>query len=190
MGPINNLTSNYSQLILDPLYQNPGGASDATSKTGNDPSGIVTRSDTSQLSSFAQSVGTLQQLQESDPPKYQQVTQQIATNLQSAAQAAPSSGNSTAASQLKQLVTDFLTASKTGQLPNFQDLAQAVAGHHHHHHHAAPAASDSSSTDSTSGGGGANQTVNQLLSPPSEALNPLAIIQKTLSSAGFPGSNS
>src|ERR1019366_2800930 len=47
-----------------------------------------------------------------------------------------SDGNTTAATQLNQLATDFTSASKSGQLPSVQDLAQAVGGHHHHHHHA------------------------------------------------------
>jgi len=42
--------------------------------------------DTSQLSPFAQLMKTLQQLQQSDPAQYKQVTQQIATNLAAAAQ--------------------------------------------------------------------------------------------------------
>ena len=71
-------------------------------------------------------MSTLQQLQQSDPTKYQQVTQQIATNLQSAAQTAQAEGNTTAANQLNQLATDFTNASQSGQLPNVQDLAQAI----------------------------------------------------------------
>ncbi len=80
-------------------------------------------------------MNTLQQLQQSNPTNYQQVTQQIATNLQAAAQTAQSEGNTTAANQLNQLATDFTNASTSGQLPNIQDLAQAMGGHHHHHHH-------------------------------------------------------
>jgi hypothetical protein len=145
----------------------------------------------------------LQQLQQTDPTKYQQVTQQIATSLQSASQTAQAQGNTTAATQLGQLATDFTDASKSGQLPNIQDLAQAVGGHHHHHHHHAHAAavnsdstaSTSSSTSSSTASSDASQTVNQLLAAfqtggaQSDALNPMSIIMSTLSSAGIGGSN-
>jgi hypothetical protein len=68
-------------------------------------------------------MSTLQQLQQSDPAKYQQVTKQIATNLTSAAQTAEAGGNTTAANQLNQLAADFTNASQSGQLPNVRDLA-------------------------------------------------------------------
>jgi len=112
------------------------GSLSASSATG--------QSDNSQLSPFAQLMNTLQQLQQSNPAKFAQVTQQIATNLQSAAQTATSSGNTAAASQLNQLATDFSNASTNGQLPNVADLAKAMGGGHRHHH--ASSSSDSSST--------------------------------------------
>jgi hypothetical protein len=141
-------------------------------------------------------MSTLQQLQQSNPTEYQQVTQQIATNLQSAAQTAQADGNSTAASQLNQLATDFTNASTSGQLPNVQDLAQAIGGGHHHHHHvhAAPADSGNNSSDNGSSGtssSGASQTLSQLLSSvqanstSSDSLNPMTIILNTLASAGI-----
>jgi hypothetical protein len=133
-------------------------------------------------------MSTLQQLQQSNPSEYKQVTQQIATNLQNAAKTATADGNSTQATQLNQLATDFTNASQSGQLPNVQDLAQAVGGGHHHHHHghaAASSDSDSSSSSSTS------QTLSQQLaafqanSTPNASLDPMAIITNTLSSAGI-----
>lgn len=128
-----------------------------------------------------------QQLQQSNPSQYQQVTQQIATNLQSAAQTAQSEGNTGEANQLNQLASDFTSASQNGQLPNVQDLAKALGGHHHHggHHHSRAASTDSSDSSSS-----------QLLSAfqtnqsQNEALNPLSIIENTLTSAGLTGSNS
>jgi len=80
----------------------------------------IQQSDGSQLSPFAQLPSNLQQLQQTNPTKYQQVTQQIATNLQSTAQAAQSQGNASAANQLSQLATDFTTASTSGQHPTFR----------------------------------------------------------------------
>jgi hypothetical protein len=85
----------------------------------------------------------LQQLQVSDPAKYKEVTAQIGANLAKAAETAQSSGNTTAAKQLKLLSADFTNASQTSQLPNLQDLAKAAGGHHHHH--AASANADANS---------------------------------------------
>src|SRR5580698_8331232 len=142
MGSV-SLSSSLLQTALSTALQSvglskntaPSSASSATSATG--------QSDSSQLSPFAQLLNTLQQLQQSDPGKFAAVTQQIATNLQNAAQSATSSGNTAAAGQLTQLATDFSNASKSGQLPNVADLAKAVGGGGHHHHHG------SSSGDST-----------------------------------------
>jgi hypothetical protein len=202
MGFINSLSSNYLQSILANAVQSSGLTSNTTSNTSSASgtsslAGLAT--DNQQLSPFAQLLGTLQQLQQSDPSKYQQVTQQIATNLQSAAQTAQADGNTTLAGQLNQLSTDFSNASTSGQLPNIQDLAQATSGHHHHggghHHHAAATDSDSSSTDPSSTGT-LSQTLSQLLSnlqangSTNGSLDPMAIILNTLSGAGVTGSNS
>ena len=132
------------------------------------------------------------------PPEFR--TQQIATNLQSAAQTAQADGNTIAANQLNQLSTDFSNASTSGQLPNLQDLAQATTGHHHHgggHHHAHAASSDpdSSSTDPTSASS-LGQTLSQFLSglqtngTADGSLDPMAIILNTLSNAGLTSSSS
>jgi hypothetical protein len=82
-------------------------------------------SDDSQLSPLAQILGTLQQLQQSNPGQYQRLTQVIASNL---TQTAQQSGNSVAANQLTQLATDFTNASNTGSLPNIADLANVIGG--------------------------------------------------------------
>jgi hypothetical protein len=175
-----------------------GGGSHSSSVNA---STLQTQPDNSQLSPFAQLMSTLQQLQQSNPTEYQQVTQQIATNLQSASQTATQDGNTSAASQLSQLSTDFTNASTSGQLPNIQDLAQAVGGggghHHHHHMHAASSDSDSSSTSSTSTDSSTSSTSNSnplssILAAfqsnsgsQSEQFNPTSIIMNTLSTAGF-----
>jgi hypothetical protein len=198
MGSMNNLSNNYLQSILNNAVQNSGLNSNSANAVGSSPAALPT--DNQQLSPFAQLVGQLQQLQQSDPAKYQQVTQQIATNLQSAAQTAQADGNTTASSQLNQLSTDFSNASTSGQLPNLQDLAQATTGHHHHgggHHHAHAAKSDpdSSSTDPTNISS-LSQTLGQLLwglqtdGTANSSLDPMAIILNTLSSAGLSSSGS
>jgi len=100
------------------------------------------------------------------------VTQQIAANLQSAAQTAQGSGNTAAATQLSQLSTDFTSASASGQLPNLQDLAHAVGGHGHR--------------GTTSTGSAVSQFLSSLQASDSQnsSLNAAAIIQNTLTSAG------
>jgi hypothetical protein len=203
IGSINPLS--YVQSILTSAIQGAGSTTDPNIHGLNavDPVSSVAQSpDNSRLSPFAQMLAELQQLQQSDPAKYQQVTQQIATNLQSAAQTAQTSGNTTAATQLNQLASDFTSASKSGQLPSVQDLAQVAGAHHHHHHHAHAASADSattSSTDSSStssaSSSSASQTLSQLLaafqmsSPQSDTLNPMSIIMNTLSSAGITATN-
>jgi hypothetical protein len=202
IGSINPLS--YVQSILTSAIQGAGSTTDPNIHGLNavDPVSSVAQSpDNSRLSPFAQMLAELQQLQQSDPAKYQQVTQQIATNLQSAAQTATTAGNTTAATQLNQLATDFTSASKSGQLPSVQDLAQAVGGHHHHHHHAHAASADSGTTTSTdssstsSSSSSASQTLSQLLAAfqtggtQSDALNPMSIIMSTLSSAGITATN-
>jgi hypothetical protein len=196
IGSINPLSNNnYLQSILTSALQSTGLTANSTnSSLSTSASSSVSQSpDNSRLSPFAQLMSELQQLQQSDPSKYQQVTSQIATNLQTASQTAAGSGDTTAATQLSQLASDFSSASKNGQLPNVQDLAQAVGGHHHHHHHHAEAAStDPTSTASTSSGT-ASQALSQLLSAfqtngtQSAATDPMSIIMSTLSSAGITG---
>jgi|SRR5579872_6132612 len=188
-SPINSLSSTYLQSLLGTTLQNAGLTNQTTGTTGT--SSIP--QDQGGLSPFAQMLSALQQLQQTDPTKYQQVTKQIATNLQSAAQTAQSDGNTNLANQLNQLSDDFSTASQNGQLPNIQDLAQAVGGHHghHHHHHGGGSSGSTTSTTDTSN---SNQGVNQLLSAlqsnsnQTASLNPMSIIYDTLSSAGVVGS--
>jgi hypothetical protein len=211
---INGLSGSYLQQILASALQSSG----VYGNSGN-TSGVAStsQSDSAQLSPFAQLVIALQQLQQSDPTKYAQVTQQIATNLQNAAQTAQAQGNSSAANQLDQLATDFTNASQTGQLPDLQDLAQAVGGGHHRRHRTesstsgsstASSGSDSSastantaeSTGTTGSDSTASQALSQLLSSlfqtetsqnaQSSSLNAGAIILSTLSDAGINVSNS
>jgi hypothetical protein len=185
IGPIN--TNNFLQSIFSTALQGTGLT---TNTTGNSVSGVGSQGDSSQLSQFAQLMNTLQQLQQSDPAKYQQVTQQIATNLQGAAQTAQADGHTTLAKVLNQLGTDFSNASKSGQLPNFPDLAKAIAVHHHHHHHA-----EAASADTSGNSGSPNQTLSQLSASfqtsgtQNGSLDPTAIIMNTLSTAGIGVSN-
>jgi hypothetical protein len=138
MGSISSLTSSSLQSILQSVLQKSQTASSSTSQ-----------SDSSSVSPLAQLLGQLQSLQQSNPSEYQQVTAQIATNLQSAAKTDTADGNTAGANQLNQLATDFTNASTSGQLPNLQDLAQAIGGGGHHHHHHVDSDSDSSSSSTS-----------------------------------------
>jgi hypothetical protein len=159
IGPLINLAGGYIQS----LFANPiAGSSPASTATATS-SGTQ---DTNQLSPFAQILSSLQQLQQSNPSQYQQVTQQISTNLQTAAQTATASGNTSLTNELNKLSADFGSASTSGQLPNVQDLAQAIGGGGHHHHHSHQGAGTTGNTADNS-------------------LNPLSIIDSTLSSAGI-----
>jgi hypothetical protein len=188
LGPISSLTSGYLQSILGAALQTVGLSRNSNTATTTQTSAIQ-QSDGSQLSPFAQVLSTLQQLQQSNPAQYQQVTQQIATNLQNAAQKAQSEGNTTAANQLSQLAKDFTTASQNGQLPNVKDLAQAAGGHHHHHHHIHVAAADG--TSSTTGDSGLSRQLAafQTNATQNQSLNPFSIIENTLANAGITGSS-
>lgn len=205
MSSISGLSSNYLQSLLSTALQNSGLTGTATKNTSSSTStsAVPSQTDSQQLSPFAQMMTELQQLQQSDPTKYKQVTAQIATNLQSAAQDASLQGNANAASQLNQLSTDFTSASTSGQLPNIQDLAQATgtqaSGHHHHGHHMHPAAADSdgsSSTSSDTSSSSISQTLSQFLAAAqangaqNNSLDPTSIILDTLSNSGISTSKS
>ena len=195
IGSLNPLSNTYLQSILTSAIQGTGLTTNSAnnSLSTSAASSITQAPDNSQLSPFAQLMSELQKLQQTDPAKYQQVTGQIATNLQTAAQTASAAGNTTQAAQLTQLSNDFSSASKSGQLPNMQDLAQAVGGHHHHHHHAEPASTDPTSTSSTTSTSSPSQTLSQLLGAfqtngaQSAATDPTSIMMSTLSSAGITG---
>jgi len=191
MGTISSLASTALQSVLSSVLQGTGSTTNQTGSSAG-ASSISVQPDNARLSPFAQMMSELQQLQQSDPSKFQQVTQQIATNLSSAAQTAQANGNTSAANQLNQLAADFTNASKSGQMPSGQDLAQALGGHHHHHHgHAASANSDSTTSSSDTSSSTANQGLSQLLSTldaagsQNDSTNPMAIILNTLSNAGI-----
>jgi hypothetical protein len=170
MGSItNNLSNSYIQSLISGAPAGFPNQTTQTSPNGVNPQLLTTPPDNGQLSPFAQILSTLQQLEQSNPAQYQQVTQQIGANLQSAAQTAQASGNTTAANQLNQLATDFTNASKSGQLPNIQDLSQAVGGHHHHHHgghgHSVSSAGGTDPASGTSGSStGGSSTSGSLIS--------------------------
>jgi len=187
IGPLIGLASNYVQsLITGPLTAAASGSTSSASSAGS----TGAPNDSQRLSPFAQVLGGLQQLQQSNPAQYQQVTKQISANLQTAAQTATAQGNTALASSLTQLSKDFDTASGSGQLPNIQDLAKAVGGHGHHggHHRRAAQDNDGDSSGSAAGVSQLFQSLGtQSASASGSSLDPLAIIAGTLSGAGVQG---
>src|SRR5579871_3198330 len=101
---INNLSSSSVQPTV---ANSPPATGLLNSSASTAASTSETQPDNSQLSPLARILVTLQQLQESNPTQYQEVTKQIATNLQNAAQTATAEGNTGAATQLNQLASDF-----------------------------------------------------------------------------------
>jgi hypothetical protein len=178
MTSLIGLSGSYVQSILGAAFS--GGSK--TNQAATNTAGVGSQApDTRQLSPFAQILSSLQELQQSDPSKFAQVTQQISVNLASAANSAQSNGNTAAAGQLNQLAADFKAISQNGQVGNVQDLAQAIHGHHHRHSHAASA--DSQNAGATSGANlllSAFQTNGVQGATP----DPLSIISSTLSNDG------
>jgi hypothetical protein len=130
MSSIGHLASTLLHAAL-PINLFP--ANNATSTTAATSATTTRQPDSGQLSSFGQLLSELQQLQQSNPTQYTQVTQKIGSSLETSAQNELASGNSSGASQLNRLATDFTNASATGQLPNFQDLAHAIGDRNGHH---------------------------------------------------------
>jgi hypothetical protein len=204
---LNSLSTGNVQSIGTTPFE---GAGSKTRKAGNIDTDALTAvprcPDDSRLSPFAKMTITLRYLQQSDPTKYQQVTQQIATSLQGAAQTAESNGHPIAAAHVNQLADVFTSASQSGQLPNLQDLAQAVGISHPyllHHHRGSDTVPTNSDATSSAGGSSSSAsgscmspTASESLSafqtdvePQSDALVPMDVILNTMSNAGITGSD-
>src|SRR5579883_2935122 len=106
IGSLSRLTNNYIQSPISKQLTNttstPGGTNINSASFAQQP-------DTNNFSPFAQVLSALQQLQQSNPTQYQQVTQDIGNQLESAAQTAAADGNTQAAANLTQLAADFKT---------------------------------------------------------------------------------
>lgn len=81
------------------------------------------------ISSFASAMSALQQLSQSDPAQFQEVTGQIASALQ--ADAAKATGSQ--AQFLTGLADKFQQASQTGSMASLEPASPRAEGHHHHH---------------------------------------------------------
>jgi hypothetical protein len=181
--------NNYLESILSTALQGTGlsTSNNASSSASVNASSLTATSDNSQFSPVANLMNTLQQLQQSNPSEYQQVTAQIATNLQNAAATDTAQGNTAGASELNQLASDFTQASQSGQLPSSQDLMQALGGHHHHHghHHADSSSASTSSTGSTTSSSTTTSGSSTSVTSSSSSTNAFEIILSTLANAGI-----
>ncbi len=189
---INSLAGSYVQSAIGAALKTNANTTSISGSSAQAPS------DNGQLSPFAQMMNKLQQLQQTNPIEYVQVTSQIAASLQTAAKTATAEGNSPAATQLNQLATDFTNASKSGQPLPVQSVAKAIGGGRgHHHHHGGSSSSNSSSTSPTDPTSTTSTTspLSQFLasldstSSQNQALSPLSIIANTLSNAGITSSS-
>ena len=122
--------------LVSSLWQTASSSNSSTAAVS--PSASATTTDNTSMSGQAQLFAKLQQLSQTNPAQFQSVTTQIAQQLQAAASKLTDSAQ---ANQLKQMASNFLNASKSG---NFSDLFSnannnsthiqpAQSGHHHHH---------------------------------------------------------
>jgi hypothetical protein len=128
----------------------------SSNSTNNSPSSVSSaaqQNDASGLSPTASFLNELQQLQIQSPAQFNQLMTSISSNLTQAAQTATTSGNTSQATLLKNLATQFQNAANGGPAPTAQQLQQAgLTGHHHHgggHHHGSGQSSSSSLFDSS-----------------------------------------
>jgi hypothetical protein len=107
----------------------------------------TTANSTSDLSDAAKFFSKLQNLSQTDPAKFKQLTGEISSELQTAAQSA--TGNQ--AKFLTDLANQFKTASQTGDASSLEPPTGSV-GHHRHHASYQSSSDASNSTSSTSSG--------------------------------------
>ena len=161
-----DISSINNNSALSQLLANQASTTTATS-SGSVPT------DSSAISSFANLMSELQQLQQNDPTKFKAVMADIASTLKTDAQNATGSQ----ASALNNLAAKFDQASQSGQMPNLQPQGQHGAGGHHHHHHVQSyqsQADDTASTSSAASSGSSQQT----------PFNLAQVIQSALQTAG------
>jgi hypothetical protein len=174
--------------------QNLSLTNSATSTKATQSMSIEGQTDGGGMSPLVRLMSSLQKLQESDPTKYQEVTQAIADKLNEAASTAESNGDTKAAEQLSQLAENFSSASSSGELPDIDSLADAIGRPQGPPPPPPPPPSgsdDASSTDSTSS---TDETAVELLqqllaafqsgATQNNALDPMSIIGGVLEEAG------
>lgn len=142
---------------LFPSILQPNSSNSNSTNSSSSVSSAANQTDATGLSPTASFLNELQQLQTQSPAQFNELMNSISGNLNQAAQTATSSGNTTKATQLSNLATQFQNAENGGQVPTAQDLQKAgLSGHHHHGggHHGSGQSSSSNlfqtSTDTSS----------------------------------------
>lgn len=135
---INTLSSLLPSFLL-PLGGNTAGAAGNV----NQAASSLPQDGAPDISPVARFLSKLQQLQQQDPTRFQQVASRIAHRLRQAAKIAECHGNPTWAEQLNKLADQFQNAANGGQIPASEALQQAGLSWHHHHgghggHHGSP----------------------------------------------------
>jgi hypothetical protein len=131
----NRVTINPVSTLFPSLFQQNSAASNNLSSSSLFSS-AAQQTDASGLSPIASFLNELQQLQKQNPGWFSQLASRISSNLQKAAQQALNDGDSTKATQLKTLASQFQRAADGEPIPTPQQLQQAgLSGHHHHGSH-------------------------------------------------------
>jgi hypothetical protein len=136
--------SGSSSLFLDLIAQK---APTSSTPAVVDDTGSASSSGSADLSDAAKFFSKLQNRSQTDPAKFKQLTSEISSELQTAAQEASGSQ----ATFLSDLANQFQTASQTGSVSSLQppSTASQAAGHHHHHHAHYQSSSDASNSISS-----------------------------------------
>jgi hypothetical protein len=116
--------------ILSLFSSSPTSSSSASANT-SDPLSIVDSTGKVDLSHAAQLFSKLQDLSQSDPSQFKQITAKISSQLQTEAD----NSTGTAQSFLSGLANQFNTASQTGSTNAFQPNNGLSGVHHGHGHH-------------------------------------------------------
>jgi hypothetical protein len=138
--------SGSSSLFLDLIANKTSGTS---TPVGLADTSSASSSGSADLSDAAKFFSKLQNLAQTDPAKFKQLTSQISSELQTAAQGATGSQ----ATFLSNLAGQFQTTSQTRSASALQppSTSQSPAGGHHHHHHIQyQSSSDASNSSSDS----------------------------------------
>jgi len=136
---------------ISSLYSSPAiGGVGTTDSTSNGTSVSATGTAVSvDLSKPGQLFSQLQNLAQTDPTKFKEVTAEIASQLKDAA----ASQTGKQADFLNELAGRFDAASQSGKMSDLKPpQGQAQASGHHHHHHSVQGAGNAQSSSSSQAG--------------------------------------
>jgi len=145
------------------LFSSSSTANSSSSASSTDPLSIIDSSGKVDLSQAAQLFSKLQDISQTNPAQFKQLTAQISTQLQAEAQKATGS----AETFLSNLASQFNNASQTGSASDLQPQQTQTGSHHHgHHHHSSSQAAyelSNQTSDAQSTATGAVQSIFQQL---------------------------